>query len=234
MKVPSSRSAFWAAEILKLPLYVVVFPAAERYFKRKGGPGEMFDQKKTGAMLKTLRKEKGLTQEQIAEHFNVSSRTVSRWENGINLPDISLLIEISEFYETDLREILSGERSTSVMNEETKETVRQVSEYTDDQKVKTLKKVRFWSVIGLVCMFGVYILMSIPAPLERAYIYNYVLDTCVYIALIVMIYVVLYVNGLLEGIEAKLKSRRLKMALIIIFAAVFIACIVIMYCAISL
>ena len=194
----------------------------------------MFDQKKTGAMLKTLRKEKGLTQEQLAEHFNVSSRTISRWENGINLPDISLLIEISEFYETDLREILSGERSTSVMNEETKETVKQVSEYTDDQKVKTLKKVRFYSVIGLVCMFGVYILTSIPVPDEWTYIYDYVLSTCILIALITMIYVVLYVTGRLEGVQTKLKNRRLKMTLVIVCAAAFIACIAIMYWAIAL
>ena len=194
----------------------------------------MFDQKKTGAMLKTLRKEKGLTQEQIAEHFNVSSRTVSRWENGINLPDISLLIDISEFYEIDLREILSGERSTSIMNEETKETVKQVSEYTDAQKVKIFKKVRFWSIIGLVCMFGAKILMSMSVPPEQTYIYNYALDTCVLVALIVMIYVVLYLTGLLEKIDSGLKNRRLKISLIIIFAAAFIACIAGLFWAIAL
>ena len=195
----------------------------------------MFDQKKTGAMLKTLRKERGITQEQLAEHFNVSSRTVSRWENGINLPDISLLIEISEFYETDLRGILSGERSTSVMNEEMKETVRQVSEYTDDQKEKTLKKVRIYSVIGLVSIFGIYILTQFSAFFYKwTYIYDFVLSLCVYSALIFMIEVVLYVNGRLEGMEAKLKNRRLKMTLIIIFAAAFIACLAIMYWAIAL
>jgi transcriptional regulator with XRE-family HTH domain len=45
------------------------------------------DQKKIGAFLKELRKEKGVTQEQLAEQFQVSSRTVSRWENGNNMPD---------------------------------------------------------------------------------------------------------------------------------------------------
>ena len=195
----------------------------------------MFDQEKTGAMLKTLRKEKGLTQEQLAEHFNVSSRTVSRWENGINLPDISLLIEISEFYETDLREILSGERSTSVMNEETKETVKQVSEYTDDQKAKTLKKVRFYSIFGLVCIFGIWILTQFSVFFYKwTYIYEFVLSFCVYGALILMIDVVLYVNGRLEEKEAKLKNRHLRMKLIIICAAVIIACFVFIYCAVSL
>ena len=59
------------------------------------------DQQKIGAFLKVLRKQKGLTQEQIAEKFNVSSRTVSRWENGNNMPDLDVLIEISDFYEVD-------------------------------------------------------------------------------------------------------------------------------------
>lgn len=42
------------------------------------------DQQKTGALLKVLRREKNLTQEQLAEQFGVSSRTVSRWENGVS------------------------------------------------------------------------------------------------------------------------------------------------------
>ena len=44
------------------------------------------NQQKTGGFLKELRKEKGITQEQLAEVFGVSSRTVSRWENGVNMP----------------------------------------------------------------------------------------------------------------------------------------------------
>ena len=46
------------------------------------------DQKKIGGFLKELRNQKGLTQEQLAEQFCVSSRTVSRWENGNNMPDL--------------------------------------------------------------------------------------------------------------------------------------------------
>ena len=69
------------------------------------------DQKKIGVFLKELRKKKEMTQEQIAEQFNVSSRTVSRWENGNNMPDLDILIEMSDYYEVDLREILNGETS---------------------------------------------------------------------------------------------------------------------------
>lgn len=48
------------------------------------------NQQKIGEFLKELRKQKGLTQEQFAEIVNVSNRTVSRWENGNNLPDLDL------------------------------------------------------------------------------------------------------------------------------------------------
>ncbi len=48
-------------------------------------------QQKTDKFLKHLRKEKGLTQEQLAEHFYVSSRTVSRWETDSNMPDLDSL-----------------------------------------------------------------------------------------------------------------------------------------------
>ena len=69
---------------------------------------------KIGAFLRELRKEKNLTQEQLAEVFNVSARTVSRWETGSNMPDISILVEIADYYQLDVREILNGERNAVI------------------------------------------------------------------------------------------------------------------------
>lgn len=48
------------------------------------------DQKKIGAFMKELRKEKGITQEALAEILYVSGRTVSRWETGSNMPDLDI------------------------------------------------------------------------------------------------------------------------------------------------
>ena len=79
---------------------------------------------KIGAFLQTLRKEKNLTQEQLAEQLGVSRRTVSRWETGSNMPDLDILMELSDLYVVDLREILNGERKSEHMNEELKETVK--------------------------------------------------------------------------------------------------------------
>lgn len=76
------------------------------------------NQQKVGGFLKQLRKEKQLTQEQLAEQLNVSGRTVSRWETGNNMPEISLLVEIAEFYDVSIPEIIDGERKSEKMKEE--------------------------------------------------------------------------------------------------------------------
>ena len=68
------------------------------------------DQQKIGGFLKELRQEKQMTQEQLAEQMGVSRRTVSRWETGNNLPDLSVIIELADFYDVDLNEIFRGER----------------------------------------------------------------------------------------------------------------------------
>ena len=81
------------------------------------------DQIKIGAFLKELRNDNNLTQEQLAEKFGVSQRSVSRWENGNTMPDISILIELADYYEVDLREILNGERKMDIMKEDLKETL---------------------------------------------------------------------------------------------------------------
>ena len=61
------------------------------------------DTKKIGAFLKQCRKEKNLTQEQLAEKFGVSARTVSRWETGSNMPDLSILVELADYYDIEIK-----------------------------------------------------------------------------------------------------------------------------------
>ena len=96
------------------------------------------DTKKIGAFLKQCRKEKKLTQEQLAEKFGVSARTVSRWETGINMPDLSILVQLAEYYDVEMRELLDGERSQT-MNKEMKETLDKVAVYEEWVKQKALK-----------------------------------------------------------------------------------------------
>lgn len=67
------------------------------------------DQEKVGIVIKTLRKEKGMTQFQLSQMLNVTDRAVSKWERGLGYPDISLLSKISEIFSVDIRSILDGD-----------------------------------------------------------------------------------------------------------------------------
>lgn len=96
------------------------------------------DTKKIGAFLKQCRKENNLTQEQLAEKFGISARTVSRWETGSNMPDLSILVELADYYDIEIKELLDGERS-STMNKEMKETLNKVADYEEWVKQKALK-----------------------------------------------------------------------------------------------
>ncbi len=114
------------------------------------------DQKKVGLFLKTLRKEKNMTQEVLAETLNVSSRTVSRWETGSNMPDISLLVELSEFYQVGIPEIINGERKSENMNQEPKDTAIKMAEYSKNEL--NIEKRKLINV--LLMIFGVFIMIS--------------------------------------------------------------------------
>lgn len=108
------------------------------------------DMVKIGKLLQGLRKEKGMTQEQLAERMGVARRTVSRWETGSNMPDLDILVELSDLYGADLREILSGERKGEHMNEELKETVLQVADYSNEEKSRLLRRMHWLFLAGLV------------------------------------------------------------------------------------
>ena len=81
----------------------------------------MVDKIKIGNFLRQLRTEKGMTQEDLAEKFGVSSRSVSRWENGNTMPELGILVELADFYDVDIKEIIDGERESEIMEKEEKE-----------------------------------------------------------------------------------------------------------------
>jgi len=114
------------------------------------------DQVKIGSFLKELRKEKNLTQEKLAEQLHVSNRTVSRWETGSNMPDIGMLVEIADFYDVSIPEIINGERKSEKMNQETRDTAAAMAEYSRNE-VKNGKL----KVVGiLLAAFGLFVIIS--------------------------------------------------------------------------
>ena len=94
------------------------------------------DMKLTGNFLKELRKEKGITQEQLAEIMGVAGRTVSRWETASNMPDLSLLLQLAEFYKVDVGELLDGKRKEKTSDNEDKELLNKISDYNETKEKK--------------------------------------------------------------------------------------------------
>lgn len=181
------------------------------------------DQKKIGSFLKELRKEKGITQEQLAEELGVTGRTVSRWETGNNMPDISLLVDISDFYQVSIPEIIAGERKSETMNEEVKEVAKIMSDYAGQEKEKLVKSIRNLSIQGFVALV-IYLVLGETGIYEK----NTFLR-CVYGISEALIYVTvvmfpLYTTGLLNKTRIKnVKTSRIPgpMRKVIIFAAAF-------------
>ncbi len=68
------------------------------------------DQMKTGKFIAALRKEKGLTQEQLGKKLGVTNKTVSRWENGNYMPDVEMLSLLSKEFGVSMNELIRGER----------------------------------------------------------------------------------------------------------------------------
>ncbi|WP_455537942.1 helix-turn-helix domain-containing protein [Terrisporobacter sp.] len=71
---------------------------------------------KVGSLILKLRKEKNMTQKQVAELLNISDKTVSKWERGLGCPDISLLSELSKIFNINIEKILLGDLQESEVN----------------------------------------------------------------------------------------------------------------------
>lgn len=82
------------------------------------------DTKKIGEFLKSLRKAKGLTQQAVADELYVNSKTISKWENGDSIPDISIISNVAKFYGVTVDEILRGHRNDDYLLEEEKNELR--------------------------------------------------------------------------------------------------------------
>lgn len=157
------------------------------------------DQKKTGEFLKELRTAKQMTQEQVAEHFNVSSRTVSRWETGRNMPDISLLTDIADFYDVDVREIIEGEKKSEMMDKELREVADKMADYAHNEKSRLLRVIQVISIIGVIVS-----ILSIVLQMKGYYLpENVSIERTIGVlaslaVLVIMSVITLYVTGLLR------------------------------------
>ena len=167
------------------------------------------DQIKIGTFLKLLRKEKNLTQEQLAERLGVSNRTVSRWENGNNMPDISLLSEIAEFYDVSIPELIYGERKSENMREEAKEVAETMSDYAKAEKETLVKSIRNMSLIGLIALI-IYMVLGRTSVYDRNNLFRYVYGISEALIYVTVLMFPLYTTGLLSKIRIRSTNSKFK------------------------
>ena len=112
------------------------------------------DKAKFGAFIAQLRKEKGLMQKELAEKLYVSDKAVSKWERGLSIPDVTLLIPLSKILDVSVTELLECRRipkEESLCAEQTDEVVKKVICLSDEEK-PTSRKARRGILLGL-CWF---------------------------------------------------------------------------------
>lgn len=171
------------------------------------------DTVKIGAFLRELRKEKNLTQEQLADVFNVSARTVSRWETGSNMPDISIIVEIADYYQLDVREILNGERNAAAATDGGS-NLKEVAEYADKEKEKMAVKARIYAIAGICGMFIFGIIRAFGS--SDSMICRLIASGALILVYAALASSLIYTSSRLQTLQRKLKSKIRKNLVLII------------------
>ena len=122
------------------------------------------DQIKMGEFISELRREKGLTQEELGERLGVTNKTVSRWETGKYLPPIEVLLEMTTLFDVSINELLCGMRldNTEYKAKAEENLVRALGEskFTLKEKIDFYKKKWIRDHVALLVFIGVCILAT--------------------------------------------------------------------------
>ena len=123
------------------------------------------NQEKIGKFIAELRKQKKLTQEQLAEKLGITKNAVSKWERGLGLMDLSLLKPLSHILEVSVTEILNGERFTKEeIDSKSEETLIDTLDYSA-KEIKKVKKNKFLIILLtiIITIFSIILLDTIQA-----------------------------------------------------------------------
>ena len=100
-----------------------------------------------GENLKTLRKQKGFSQEELATRLHVVRQTISKWEKNLSVPDADTLIRLAEILEVSVSELLGAK----IENENTASDVaEQLSRINEQLAIKNRRSRRIWKVVAIV------------------------------------------------------------------------------------
>ena len=98
------------------------------------------NQEKIGKFISELRKEKNMTQQELADKIDVTDRAISNWENGRRLPDLSLIKVVASELDISVAELLNGRKLNKEELEELKITINNLLEYNTMEEIKKIKK----------------------------------------------------------------------------------------------
>lgn len=165
------------------------------------------NQQKVGLFLKELRCQRALTQEQLSSILGVSNRSISRWENGVTMPDFDLLIQIAKFYDVEIGEILDGERKIADMDKQSEETFLKIADYNNKEKETYSKKLHYICIAGLVGMV-IYMVIDLMR-LSQVQPYRSIINMVLGLVIGALLTGALYTSRHLMGLKAA-KARLLK------------------------
>lgn len=112
------------------------------------------NQEKIGKFILELRKEKNMTQQELANKIGVTDRAISKWENGRGMPDLSLLNPLCDVLNISINELLSGKRlDKKDYQEKLEENIINTLDYTDKKIRKTKKSVMI--ILTVILIFGI-------------------------------------------------------------------------------
>ncbi len=106
--------------------------------------------------IKSLRKNKGYTQEELAARINVVRQTVSKWEKGFSVPDAEALQRLADVLEVDIKELLGAPVVSEQKNDE---VVEQLARINEQLVIKNRRAHRIWKTIGIV--FAVFVAVNV-------------------------------------------------------------------------
>lgn len=118
------------------------------------------NQEKIGKFIASVRKEKNITQNELAEKLGVSDRTIGNWENGRNMPDVSLFKPLCESLDISLNDLLSGEKvSDNCYHERLEENIINAIDYSNKKIEKNNNVITFIFII--LCILSSFTVISI-------------------------------------------------------------------------
>ena len=122
------------------------------------------DQEKIGKFIAELRKEKNITQEQLAEKLGVTSKSISRWENGNTMPDYTLLKDLCNELNININELLSGEKikGNDYMNKSEENLIKLRKQIDKRKKFLTIISYIFMTIIIIVFILNIVLNRILP------------------------------------------------------------------------